>query len=1461
MSDYLSFVYGGLSRSSGDALEDGQVLARQCLRKLEDIDRKRFPPKLLILLASPAYLERQKAEQLLRSVNETFNGARESTQPTDGTREDVPLIGSSVGGVFFDRRIHPEGALLVCLASYLIDARVGCGRDARKNRLKAVKDLLGELGLDQSENIDPNPLANRLLITFLPGCKEGSHRKHFYPAPELHRRLYEGMQTRIWMIGGVSSANDRGRTKDGWQFAGMEVLRDSVVAASIVTGVPIGVSLNDAFDSTDPTILRATELDSKDKRIVLKFDDQVAQARLDTSELVMLAKLSAGEERTVDIPLPKEDGSVQLLRPIKVGDHFQLLRPGKEIAETVWNGIKQAKQRVFVQHPVASLLFPCKVYSPRGASDSLAVENALAKVEHELGDKPCVGGFFDGELGVDETGRSRLTNGGVGYIILGDELRERTPLYKGVSALAGYGPKLLAGVGLTAKGADGKLDAIALVNNTLDNALKIVDDTGFPGAMISLVLHTLDREAKGEKKIMIARQGIGLRFPKIVALTKRPCEEDDILAVVGREGKARFVPDSTKDEFCDQETIELSGIVSQYILPLRRYGELDPTFAAPQGDADDAAESSEDREPVVFGTLQVDVGDLRHLSHKDFLRTEKARMLDCLAEVFSASLVSVANAIENHIMLKLDSALTQSLSATNLSGGLKTFIEAAGEAFGVEMGHLRLVKLGEDEGDATGGHTLILETGFGACYELEKLGRREIHSGDLSPIICAFESDEPQIVNDVSGDSAWQAVLKSVPRDSELFKRLNEIQSYAAVSFNGADGKKLGALSFGSTKPWFFLRLHRRVLAVMADRVRFIVEHLRAKIQRDFLFKVSPELGEQKLDNAEPILREVTDVFREALEADVASLYLWDEDRERYILRAQSMWKSGDAWVGAASYEKTDGWIGVTAIDKEPLYVADLRQFYLEHERNYPQKRYYSHGRYARYMFGEPLSDTYTVEAVGLPLRIGPEDEDKFGVLTLYRRIEQGEPSGFVTTNIQLLQEGAYSVAGLVNAVLRHGADMWEKGDDNRLQEVHQGISSGDDDEPFEVKVCREVLKAFRATDVEFYRIDEAKTRLTHSWIAGYRRRPGAAIGDWEKMPGASADYSEFINETKVVATDGKSAYEIAFRRHRLHEGQDSNPEAVKLSGLVEQVCIPLLGDQTYLAALVIRWTLGATVALTPEVRHDAHHLQKLGQILGSAYLRRRMKRQAERNQLAVQTAGFYVFQHAHKLGNAIQNLYRIAQDIRLSQDEGLMRSKAEELETTATNYMKRIEWVIDLGDLIQDPKPEPRSLYELMEESWQDVVLLAPGYQIEYADPAGVREIKVYAAPKLAKEVFINILNNAVKAMTTKEKTPGERPELKVSAVVSEDKETVQITIRDNGVGMTRAQIKAAERGFVSTGQKVLKSRHYHKGVGVMVSGYLLRVQEGSLRYESEPGKYTEAIVTLPHYRSERGKQWNGKG
>lgn len=1420
MPDYLSVVYGCIGQPGASALSDGQDLANQCLQQLEEIEkaeaddnRKRFPPRLLILLASPAYLSQSRAQQLLDGAYGTFLKSQQESPVTE--EEQVKLIGSTVAAVFFGCRVHPQGALLICLASRLINAQVSFGANARQDPEGAVQQLLDKFNIQSPGKVDPNPLANRRIVTFMPGCNQEGDAETFYPAPKIHHFLYRGVQGRIRLVGGVSSANDPNRNIDGLQFAQGQVMRDAVVAASIKADVPVGVSLNDGVESTN-RIVRITSV-AEDKRTIHEFEGQAAKQEFESGNL-MWAKLSADDERIIDIPLMVGKGAIQVLRQVTNGDYFDVVRVAKPIKQIMKQGIEQATQRVYAKRPAAALILACKMHllATDGVSE---LDQTLRELESELG-VPCLGGFFDGELGVDETGRSRLTNGGIAFAVFGDELRERTPLYQGVSAVTRFGSELLAGFELP------DVTATESIMKAIGGALKIVDEAGFPGAMISMKQFTFDRATNRDKYILIGKQACGLRFSRIVDITKRWYESDDVLALVANDGEARFVADSTANQSsCDPVAIGLSGLISQYVLPLKR---LDGS---------------------VFGTLQVDLGDLRNYGELAFMKSEQARMLNLFGVVIGAGIHRIAQSLKTRIVQKLDEALKDCMSASNVQEGLERFVRAAGLAFGADMAHLRLFET-DPAADSSKIAKLVLVTGYGPWFEVEKELRTEIPTNARSPIGCAFDADKPQIVNELANDSAWRSLCEEVAGNSELQSALAQTQSYAAVSFrNDRRFKDGGAISLGSRKQWFFLRLHEKALRVLAEKLAFLTEHLRATTARDdlynkkesfsrqteFLYNASPKWADQNLKDVRATLKNVTQSFRTSLKAEVASLYLWDRDRKEYVLRAEEGWKR-KGWVDAAGHGKHSGGIGLEAINREPIYRPDLYSFYKKAGYDHPE------GIHAQYMFGKSLSENFRVEVIGLPLRIGPSKKGKFGVLTLYRRVRHGqESSGFATTDVKVLESAAYNTAGLVNAVLKQRDQDWAEKQDRRREEVVKAISSADEADHFEASVCREVLCAYQAAEVSFYRVDDAQNiSLQPTWIAGFRHDEHSY--EPQRLTTLSTDHTRFIQQT-MRNKRGKPPIRV-FLAHRECKGH-SDPRALKLKSLVEKACVPLLAEKKYRAALVIRWKLDPDRAFDFDLRQDPRHLHKLGVALGAIDLRREMKEQADRSQLAVQTAGIYVFQHAHRLGNATQSLYRVTQEISLARDEAERAGKIRDLETIASKNNRMIDWIIELGQQVQKPVLGRVFLYDLIERSWEDVRAAGPqvdGLKIPSIQVA--KDITVKADLRLAKEVFVNLINNALKALNRrKDKTI--TPRLLVGAVVNPEKDLVAITFEDNGIGMTEDEVNTAKRGFVPAGPEALYGRH--KGVGVLISQYLLRVQKGTLGYKSNLGEGTKATVELP--------------
>lgn len=122
------------------------------------------------------------------------------------------------------------------------------------------------------------------------------------------------------------------------------------------------------------------------------------------------------------------------------------------------------------------------------------------------------------------------------------------------------------------------------------------------------------------------------------------------------------------------------------------------------------------------------------------------------------------------------------------------------------------------------------------------------------------------------------------------------------------------------------------------------------------------------------------------------------------------------------------------------------------------------------------------------------------------------------------------------------------------------------------------------------------------------------------------------------------------------------------------------------------------------------------------------------------------------------------------------------------------------------------------------------------------IPEIECYAG-KL-NQVFMNIINNAVQAVAEvhKETKTGE-----VTIKTYQKENKVIISIKDNGVGMSEEVKQHIFEPFFTT-KKVGEGT----GLGLSIVFSIIELHKGELTVESEPGKGTEFIISLPITQSQ---------
>jgi two-component system NtrC family sensor kinase len=117
--------------------------------------------------------------------------------------------------------------------------------------------------------------------------------------------------------------------------------------------------------------------------------------------------------------------------------------------------------------------------------------------------------------------------------------------------------------------------------------------------------------------------------------------------------------------------------------------------------------------------------------------------------------------------------------------------------------------------------------------------------------------------------------------------------------------------------------------------------------------------------------------------------------------------------------------------------------------------------------------------------------------------------------------------------------------------------------------------------------------------------------------------------------------------------------------------------------------------------------------------------------------------------------------------------------------------------------------------------------------NPEGARSIE--CVPEQIKQVFINIITNAVEAMP-------DGGELRVETRESEDRKSVSIVFRDTGIGISKDDLPQIFDMFYSK-KPMVKG----VGLGLSVSYGIVKRHGGSMDIQSEEGKGTTVTVSLP--------------
>ncbi len=114
-----------------------------------------------------------------------------------------------------------------------------------------------------------------------------------------------------------------------------------------------------------------------------------------------------------------------------------------------------------------------------------------------------------------------------------------------------------------------------------------------------------------------------------------------------------------------------------------------------------------------------------------------------------------------------------------------------------------------------------------------------------------------------------------------------------------------------------------------------------------------------------------------------------------------------------------------------------------------------------------------------------------------------------------------------------------------------------------------------------------------------------------------------------------------------------------------------------------------------------------------------------------------------------------------------------------------------------------------------------------------------VAAAPHRLSQAVLNLVVNASEVL------PAERGHIRVAATVADDGDTVRLSVRDNGTGMTPDVRRRALDPFFTT-----KKRGLGTGLGLSLVHGVAKAAGGTVHIDSEVGRGTEVTMILPARR-----------
>ena len=383
------------------------------------------------------------------------------------------------------------------------------------------------------------------------------------------------------------------------------------------------------------------------------------------------------------------------------------------------------------------------------------------------------------------------------------------------------------------------------------------------------------------------------------------------------------------------------------------------------------------------------------------------------------------------------------------------------------------------------------------------------------------------------------------------------------------------------------------------------------------------------------------------------------------------------------------------------------------------------------------------------------------------------------------------------------------------LKEIQQGLASIEDLDQIVLNLLGKVKELLGVSKAGLLLLEEESGRFLWNHALGSPSQPGffltreTALIRWLR-----------VNESPLVVEETPG---LALSLH---------PQELSL---VEErgfgIFLPITAMNRLIAVLMIseigakkrNELLNNLSLLTPHI----------GIALENAFLLReqrdRFKRMSRADRLA--TVGELAAGAAHEIRNPLTAIKSTLQYV-LSRTEGTAEKR---LLMNALEESERIAKL--LSDLLafarpSTPQPETLLLNTLLDSCLDMVRFTAQRQRVEITCRFPSPSPPLWADPSLIKQLFLNLLLNALQAMPT-----GGKMTLSVEAL---EGKSVRVTLEDTGEGIPEESLERVFDPFFTL-------KKGGTGLGLSICYTIARKHEGNIEIRSQQGKGTSVIVTLP--------------